>query len=74
MWFFLPNDGPHWRFLHYTCVIAYLPLILIDNLLGTGREIANEPTWDVVHRRTRGQDEHRDNCPYVTGISGPVCL
>ena len=47
LWFFTPEDGNGWRVCHYTCVIAYLPLVLIDNLMGSGREVTNEPTWNL---------------------------
>jgi hypothetical protein len=47
LWFFAPEDGTGWRRLHYTCVVLFLPLIAIDNLIGTGRPPVNEPIWDL---------------------------
>lgn len=47
LWFFTPEDGEHWRLGHYKCVVVYSPLIVMDNLMGTGREVTHEPTWDL---------------------------
>lgn len=46
-YFFLPADTVTWRVCNYGCVVAYYPLILVDNWLGTGRPVAHEPLWHL---------------------------
>ena len=46
-YFLPPENSDRWRFWNYTLVRIYYPLILIDNWIGTGRPIANEPTWHL---------------------------
>ena len=46
-YFLTPEDSDAWRFWNYTLVRFYYPLILVDNLLGTDREIAFEPLWGL---------------------------
>jgi hypothetical protein len=39
-YFFPPQETASWRVCNYRCVAFYSPLILIDNLLGTGKRPA----------------------------------
>lgn len=45
LWFATPLDGVYWRWHHYPCVVVFFPLIVVDNLCGTGRWPCNEPFW-----------------------------
>lgn len=51
LWFFVPDDGEHWQVLHWTCGIVYLPLILVDSALGTGRSPGH--CWIELSYRSR---------------------
>lgn len=44
-YFFAPENTDTWRWMNYGCVYFYLPLILIDNWIGTGESYAAEPMW-----------------------------
>ena len=47
LWFATPIDGDGWRRRHYGCAVFFAPLILVDNAIGTGRPIVNEPNWGL---------------------------
>jgi hypothetical protein len=47
LWFSIPKDGKGWRRHHYTCVVVFSPLIVVDNFIGTGRPLVPEPIWDL---------------------------
>ncbi|NUQ61344.1 MAG: hypothetical protein HUU20_02580 [Pirellulales bacterium] len=52
-YFFLPpEETTHWsvwwwRCRNHTLVGVYYPLIMLDNLIGTGRPVASEPIWQL---------------------------
>jgi hypothetical protein len=46
-YFFSPEDTATWRTCNYGCVVLFYPLIVADNLLGTGKPVANEPLWHL---------------------------
>ena len=46
-YFFTPEDTGAWHVKNYGLVFLYYPLILIDNILGTGRPVAGDPLFRV---------------------------
>lgn len=49
-----PRDSENWRSLNYGLARFYYPLIVVDNLLGTGRVVAAEPMWRLEGGRSAG--------------------
>lgn len=78
VYFFPPEDTNTWRIWNYGLVRFYYPLILIDNWLGTGKEVACEPLWKLSwspSRRTNEMvvgrnDTHRTACRVASLTSG----
>jgi hypothetical protein len=46
-YFFTPRNSDVWRYSNYGCVYLYYPLIMEDNILGTGMSPACEPLWGL---------------------------
>ena len=46
--FMPPENTDSWRRWHYGLLCLYSPLVLIDNLIGTGRHpMLSEPMWEI---------------------------
>jgi hypothetical protein len=46
--FMPPEKADSWRRWHYGLLCLYSPLVLIDNLIGTGRHpMLSEPMWEL---------------------------
>ncbi len=46
-YFYVPEDSDQWRWAESGTRLLYLPLIYVDNWIGTGRWPASEPLWQL---------------------------
>ena len=47
-YFLEPEDTDRWRWMNYSLVTLYRPLIWVDCAIGTGRAPASEPLWRIT--------------------------
>ena len=47
-YFLTPRDTNTWRQWNYGLARFYAPLIALDNGIGTGRQVASEPLWEIA--------------------------